>query len=130
VTNASGEAPVMAFADRDMINLVIRNLLSNAVKFCSPGDHIRLKAEQTRDQALFSIADTGPGITAKDRERLFRLDHTVSAGSQGEHGTHLGLILCQDMATRNKGKLWLETEEGRGTTFWMELPSDDRVNGG
>ena len=130
VTNASGESPVMTFADRDMINLVIRNLLSNAVKFCSPGDHIRLKAEQTRDQALFSIADTGPGISVKDRERLFRLDHTVSAGSQGEHGTHLGLILCQDMATRNKGKLWLETEEGRGTTFWMELPSDDRVNGG
>lgn len=122
VTNDSGEAPAMAFADRDMINLVIRNLLSNAVKFCRPGDEIRLKAEQNGDKALFSIADTGPGISAKDRERLFKLDHTVSTGSHGEHGTHLGLILCQDMVTRNKGRLWLETEEGKGTTFWMELP--------
>ena len=124
VANGSEKAPVMAFADRDMINLVIRNLLSNAVKFCSPGDHIRLKAEQTGAKALFSIADTGPGISAKDRERLFQLDHTVSTGSHGEHGTHLGLILCQDMVVRNKGKLWLETEEGKGTTFRVELPAE------
>jgi signal transduction histidine kinase len=125
VTHDSAETPVMAFADRDMINLVIRNLLSNAIKFCSPGDQIRLKAEQTGDKALFSIADTGPGISAKDRERLFHLDYTVSTGSQGEHGTHLGLILCQDMATRNNGKLWLETEEGKGATFWMQLPAKE-----
>lgn len=123
VTNDSGEAAVTGFADRDMINLVIRNLLSNAIKFCRPGDEIRLKAEQTGDKVLFSIADSGPGINAKDRERLFHLDHTVSTGSQGERGTHLGLILCQDMVTRNDGRLWLETEEGKGTTFWMELPS-------
>ena len=125
VANDSGNAPVTAFADRDMINLVIRNLLSNAIKFCRTGDKIRLKAEQTADKALFSIADSGPGISAKDRERLFQLDHTVSAGTHGEQGTHLGLILCQDMVTRNKGRLWLETEEGKGTTFRVELPSKD-----
>lgn len=127
VTNDSGEAPVMVLADKDMINLVIRNLLSNAIKFCSRGDKIRLKAEQTGHKALFSISDNGPGISNADRERLFRLDHSVSTGSQGEHGTHLGLILCQDMIIRNNGKLWLETEERKGTTFWVELPSE-RIN--
>lgn len=124
VIHECGEQPVMVFADRDMINLVIRNLLSNAIKFCRPGDRIALKAEQAGSKALFSIADTGPGISASDRERLFQLDHTVSTGSHGEHGTHLGLILCQDMATRNHGRLWLETEEGKGATFWMELPAE------
>jgi signal transduction histidine kinase/Tfp pilus assembly protein PilF len=114
--------PVMVHADRNMINLVIRNLLSNSIKFCAPGDEITLSAELKDGKALIAIRDTGPGISETDRDKLFNLEHTLSTGTQGEKGNHLGLILCRDMVVQNNGHIWFETQYGEGTTFWVELP--------
>jgi signal transduction histidine kinase/uncharacterized protein HemY len=113
---------VMVHADQNMIRLVIRNLLSNSVKFCDRGDEITLSAIAKDGKALISVHDTGPGISNADREKLFSLEHIVSTGTQGEKGNHLGLILCRDMAVQNNGNIWLETQSGQGTTFWIELP--------
>jgi signal transduction histidine kinase len=115
--------PVYINADKDMINLVIRNLLSNSVKFCNAGDEISFKAELKDERVILSISDTGPGISEADRDKLFNLEHTISTGSQGEKGNHLGLILCRDMVMQNKGIIWLDPELGRGTTFWLDLPA-------
>jgi len=121
VTNVSNGA-VIVHADQNMIDLVIRNLLSNSVKFCKAGDEIGLSANINGGVALIGIHDTGPGFSETDKQKLFSLEHIVSTGAQGEKGNHLGLILCRDMVVQNNGNIWLESKEGDGTTFWIELP--------
>ncbi|MES2276149.1 MAG: ATP-binding protein, partial [Bacteroidota bacterium] len=98
------------------------NLLSNSVKFCNPGDEITINAQIKDNMALISVHDNGPGISDADRQKLFSLEHVVSTGTQGEKGNHLGLILCRDMVLQNNGNIWLDTQQGNGTTFWIELP--------
>lgn len=122
ITNMAN-GPVWVNADRDMVDLVIRNLLSNSAKFCNPGDQITLDARREGDRAVISIADTGPGISESDREKLFNLEHSLSSGTQGEKGNRLGLVLCKDMLLQNKGDIWYESEAGKGTTFWFDLPA-------
>ena len=121
VTNLTG-TNIVAFADKDMIDLVVRNLLSNSIKFCNTGDEIIFKAEAKDNRMVISIRDTGPGISKEESEKIFSLEHTLSTGTQGEKGNHLGLILCRDMVMQNKGTIWFETEVGEGTTFWFDLP--------
>jgi len=121
VSNVSNGA-VIVHADQNMIDLVIRNLLSNSVKFCKAGDEIGLSANINGSVALIGIHDTGPGFSEADKKKLFSLEHIVSTGAQGEKGNHLGLILCRDMVVQNNGNIWLESKEGVGTTFWIELP--------
>ncbi|WP_295769492.1 tetratricopeptide repeat-containing sensor histidine kinase [uncultured Mucilaginibacter sp.] len=114
--------PVNLFADRNMISLVIRNLLSNSVKFCNPGDSITFHAEIIDDRAVVSIKDTGRGMSDDDQDKVFNLDHTLTTGTQGEKGSHLGLILCRDMVMQNNGVIWFESILGVGTTFYIDLP--------
>jgi signal transduction histidine kinase len=123
VSNLANEQ-IMAYADPDMINLVIRNLLSNSIKFCNAGDEIIFNAQIKDHHAVISIHDNGPGISRQESEKLFSLEHTLSTGTHGEKGNHLGLILCKDMVTQNKGKIWFETTQGEGTTFWFDLPGE------
>ncbi|MGZ3756384.1 MAG: tetratricopeptide repeat protein [Mucilaginibacter sp.] len=111
------------YADRNMIGLVIRNLFSNSIKFCNPGDEIIFETASNNGKTIITVSDTGPGINESDRDKLFDIEHTVTTGTQGEKGSHLGLILCRDMVIQNQGKIWFETETGKGTTFWVELPS-------
>ena len=119
---------VNVFADPNMISVVIRNLLSNSVKFCQSGDKITVDATLDEDKVLLSVADTGMGISEKDKDKLFTLEHTSTLGTSGEKGYHIGLILCKDMIDQNHGKIWVETEVGKGTTFWMELPNSQKTN--
>jgi len=122
VSNLSHQ-PVLVNADRNMINLVVRNLLSNSIKFCNPGDEITFDVQASAEIVTISIADTGPGISEADSEKLFSLEHTVSTGSHGERGNRLGLVLVKDMLEQNNGSIRFETEPGKGTTFWVELPA-------
>jgi len=118
---------IQAFADPNMIHVVVRNLISNCIKFCKSGDRIILEAKQTEDTVILSIRDTGPGITEANLENIFSLEYTVSKGSSGEKGHHIGLILCKDMVEQNNGKISVESKLGEGTTFWIELPSKDLI---
>jgi len=120
--------PLMVYADRNMITLVIRNLLSNSIKFCRPGDEITFSVKREANQVLIAIHDTGPGISEADSENLFNLEHTISAGTQNEKGNHLGLILCRDMVIQNNGNIQFESKPGEGTTFWVELPVEEFVS--
>ncbi len=117
---------VQVFADPNMISVVIRNLLSNSVKFCKSGDFITINAILKGDKVLISVSDTGMGISEKDKDKLFTLEHTSTIGTSGEKGYHIGLILCKEMVDQNHGTIWVETEIGKGTTFWIELPNSDK----
>jgi signal transduction histidine kinase len=125
IENLASEADT-AYADPNMADVVIRNLLSNCVKFCNPGDSIVLELIKKEEKVLLSIRDTGPGISQKDLDKLFSLEHTTSTGTSGEKGHHLGLILCKDMIEQNNGKIWVESTVGVGTVFWIEFPASEK----
>lgn len=114
-------APV--FADKEMIGTILRNLISNAIKYTHPGGTIVVSTEQKPDECLVSVRDNGIGIKKDDIEKLFRIDvsHTTK-GTKNEAGTGLALILCKEFIDKHGGKIWAESEEGKGSTFCFTIP--------
>jgi PAS domain S-box-containing protein len=111
------------FADKKMIETVLRNLISNAIKFTFPGGNITISVEEKLNELLVSISDTGVGISKANCEKLFRIDQTYStSGTNKEKGTGLGLILCLEFVEKHGGKIWVESEEGKGSTFHFTIP--------
>jgi len=111
-----------AFADLNMIRSVLRNLLTNAIKFTQPEGTININAYRVDNKIMISVADTGVGIPKINRERLFTLTTVTTQGTRHEKGTGLGLLLCKEFVEKNGGRIWFETEEGKGTTFYFSLP--------
>jgi signal transduction histidine kinase/tetratricopeptide (TPR) repeat protein len=111
------------FTDSNSIHAVIRNLLSNAVKFTPEGGAIQVHTEEEDKNTIISIKDTGIGMNKKMIDDLFKLDiQTNRTGTNNEPSTGLGLIICKEFVEKNRGKIWLESEEGKGTTFYVSLP--------
>ena len=114
---------VTAFADKEMVKLVLRNLISNAIKFCIPGDSIRISANtEENDYIVVSVRDTGVGIAPDNLKRLFNSNFT-SKGTSNEKGSGLGLQLCKDFIELNGGKIWVESEPGKGSNFLFTVPA-------
>lgn len=109
-------------ADRNMINAVVRNLISNAIKFTSNGT-ITIELERTPESIIFSCIDTGIGIKPQDIGNLFNVgSNFTTIGTANERGTGLGLILANEFITLHCGKIWVESELGKGSVFKFELP--------
>jgi len=114
---------IFAFADLNMVNTIVRNLLSNAIKFTGNEGHIRISAEEVNGEILIAVSDNGMGIKKEDLGKLFRIDsHHTTIGTGQEKGTGLGLALCKDFAEKNGGRIWVESEDEKGTTFFFTLP--------
>jgi len=111
-----------AFADREMIKLVLRNLISNGLKFTGEKGSVTISAEQHKKEVIISVADTGVGIDDARMGKLFKLDNYSTVGTANELGVGLGLLLCQDFVSKNKGRIWVESEESKGSTFSFTLP--------
>lgn len=110
-------------ADSDMVKTVIRNLLSNAIKFSNEGGNIDVSVREEDDFAVISIRDYGRGIKEEDQGKLLHSDtHFSTFGTKNEEGSGLGLLLCQDFAEKNGGKLWFVSEERMGSTFSFSIP--------
>nr|MDA3905733.1 PAS domain S-box protein [Bacteroidales bacterium] len=119
--NVPSNAPV--FADKKMISTVLRNLISNAIKFTHTGGKITISVEEKQHELLVSVSDTGVGISKEDSEKLFKIDETYSTpGTNKEKGTGLGLILCKEFVEKHGGKIWVESEVGKGSTFYFTIP--------
>jgi signal transduction histidine kinase len=113
-----------AKADRNMIATVVRNMVVNAIKFTCPGGQIVIRAEKKNTEVIIAIADTGIGIADTLRDRIFEADYNKSTvGTANESGTGLGLVLCKEYVERNDGRIWFESESGKGTTFFFTLPA-------
>jgi signal transduction histidine kinase len=112
------------FADPYMLQTVIRNLVSNAIKFTPKGGKVSLLAKVATDHSVeISIQDTGIGMSQTLIENLFRIDvQTNRKGTEGEPSTGLGLLLCKEFVEKHSGKVWVESEEGIGSTFYFTLP--------
>lgn len=111
------------YADVKMIDTVIRNLITNAVKFTDNNGKIKLYTEKSNDYVNFSVEDTGIGLDDIDLEKLFRIDvDTSTIGKSQQKGTGLGLILCKELIEKNKGKIFADSELGKGSIFTFEIP--------
>ena len=114
---------VIVFADKAMVSTIMRNLISNAIKFTNTSGKILISSEQKQDELIISVSDNGVGIKKEEIENLFRIDKSYSTlGTQKEKGTGLGLILCKEFMEKHGGKIWAESEEGKGSKFKFSMP--------
>ncbi|PWE00349.1 PAS domain-containing sensor histidine kinase [Marinilabilia rubra] len=111
------------WADKHMVESVLRNLISNSLKFSPPESVITISARGLENKALVSVADKGVGMKKEDLGKLFKIEQPHSTrGTKNETGTGLGLLLCKDFVKMHKGQIWAESEEGKGSTFFFTLP--------
>ena len=114
---------IFVYADKYMIDTIIRNFVSNSIKFTNSGGKIIVKGIINGDNAEVSVTDTGIGISLEDQKNLFRIDEQLRRdGTANEKGTGLGLILCKEFAEKNGGVVWVESEVGKGSRFSVTLP--------
>jgi len=119
----SGNAPHV-FADPHMVDAVIRNLVNNAIKFTPRGGAITITYDVTPTNFVrVDITDTGVGMTPEIATKIFTLsDNITTPGTDGEKGTGLGLLLCKELVERNGGRIEVDSEPNKGSTFRFTLP--------
>lgn len=111
------------YADPNMLKTIIRNLVSNAIKFTGPAGKVKVQAAQMDNFMEIVVSDTGVGILPEVQEKIFQLDSKfISKGTAEETGTGLGLILCREFVEKHGGKIWVESEVGKGSRFKFTLP--------
>ena len=114
--------------DKYRLEQVLINLLSNALKFTEDG-YIRCRAWMIDDEILISVKDTGGGISERDQERVFEKFRQIGTASKGKsRGTGLGLPICKEIVNRHGGRIWVESELGKGSTFSFTLPVTCALN--
>jgi signal transduction histidine kinase len=113
---------VVAFADRNMVNTVLRNLLGNAIKFTEDGE-ICISVVTKNHHHEITIADSGVGIPYSRLINIFEIDQVRSTGgTRGEKGSGLGLLICKEFIQRNGGEISVKSTVGKGTSFTFTLP--------
>jgi signal transduction histidine kinase len=119
---SSGQLPTV-IANHGMLVRLFQNLIGNALKFCKAERPIvRIQAERRGTDWVFSVADNGIGIDPQYKDRIFLIFQRLH--KQGEYpGTGIGLAVCKRIVERNGGRIWLESEPGKGTTFFFTLPA-------
>jgi len=123
VINYSATDNLNVFADADMIKTVLRNLVSNAIKFTNKGGVININAVENYGNVTISVSDNGIGIKPDNLAKLFDLSQVVTTtGTAEETGTGLGLLLCKEFVEKHQGKIWVESEVGKGSEFKFTLP--------
>ncbi len=114
---------LVGYADSNTINLVIRNLITNGIKFTNDGGEVSVSARDNGKEIEVSVTDNGIGMNAEAQARLFNeITPYSTRGTANEKGTGLGLILCKEFVEKNGGRIWVESTEGKGSTFSFTLP--------
>jgi signal transduction histidine kinase len=112
------------FADENMISVVLRNLVSNALKFSYSGSKIDLNLTRKDKFIEFEIRDEGTGIRKDELDQLFKIGSSVAkSGTENEQGTGIGLILSKEFIEKNGGRIFAESEFGKGSRFTFTLPA-------
>lgn len=111
------------FGDLNILSTIVRNLLSNAIKFTSREGKVEISIEKKENEWIISVSDTGIGMSTNTINKLFSLGEKNSRpGTAGEKGTGLGLILCKEFVEKHGGRIWVESEEDKGSCFKFTLP--------
>jgi signal transduction histidine kinase len=111
------------YIDRQMIREVYRNILTNAIKYSKTGAEVEISLIRDSQNIVSMVKDNGIGIPEKDKENIFNKFYRGSNALSAEtEGTGLGLHLTKSIVEASNGKIWYESKEGRGTTFWFTIP--------
>jgi PAS domain S-box-containing protein len=126
LTVMSADPGVIAWADRDKVIQVLMNLIGNALKFTPTGGKVTIAvAKNSAAWIQISVTDTGPGIPAEEVNKVFgRFYQIGQAGTQKTQGTGLGLAISKALVEMHGGKIWVESEAGKGSTFSFTLPAE------
>ena len=112
----------LVWADKERLRQVVLNLLINASKFTPEGGKITLKAKEKDTSLVMEIQDTGPGIPEEEQQRLFQPYHRQITDREHLSGLGLGLALCKYLVELHNGKIWVESQVGKGSTFGFSIP--------
>lgn len=113
--------------DKERLTQVLSNLMTNAVKFSNENGCVRVKASQSNNFINITVSDEGIGIAAEDRNKLFRPFSQIDTSSSRKYqGTGLGLALVKEIVQLHGGKVWFESEVGKGSTFGFSIPLSGR----
>ena len=111
--------------DPVLMRIIFQNLLSNAIKYTAEGGWITLAIEAQASRILIRVTDTGHGIPKEHQRHIFsRLYRASNAVKLDPHGSGLGLYIVKSIVDKTAGKIWFESREGRGTTFYITFPAD------
>jgi signal transduction histidine kinase len=110
------------YADKNMIKTIIRNLITNAIKFTPSKGMIIINIDEENEFIKVGIKDTGIGIKQEDMPKLFKIDTIITTKDSETKGSGLGLILCKELIEINKGEIFVESEAGKGSTFYFTIP--------
>lgn len=122
------DSDCVVYADKDMIQLVMRNLISNAAKFSKREGSIILSSRTENNYSVICCKDTGVGISEANQKKLFEQETFTTPGTENEQGTGLGLLLCKDFVEKNGGSIKVESELGKGSTFCIKIPNQPFVS--
>jgi two-component system, sensor histidine kinase and response regulator len=115
--------PVYIYADKDMVNLVLRNLVSNAIKFTPSNGQVCVEAHETHDSFVeVCVKDNGKGMTREVLQKINENNFYTTKGTANESGTGLGLMLCKEFLAKNGGRMHVESKPGKGSVFSFTLP--------
>lgn len=123
IQNFIDKENILVYADPNMVKTILRNLVSNAVKFTPHGGFIRIKYYADERMVIVAVEDTGVGIPQERLTEIFDSSKFVSTrGTDNEKGTGIGLDIVAEFVQKNKGKIWVESTPGKGSTFYFSLP--------
>lgn len=116
---------VEVYTDVDMLKTILRNLISNAIKYTHSNGEITISALQSQDDIEITVSDNGVGMSDEIRNKLFEIETNITTvGTANEKGSGLGLVLCKEFVEKLGGKIWGESEDGKGSDFKFTLPLD------
>lgn len=117
------EAPIIFHGDVTLLSQALRNLVDNAIKFTKMGGQVTLSAQTNQGNLIFAVKDTGIGIAPLDQRHIFEKFKTMSTDLGAEkRGSGLGLAIVKSIAERHQGRVWFETQLGKGSTFFLQIP--------
>ena len=124
ITIVSEGIDLFVWADMDYFQLAVRNLISNAIKYSYPDSEIIIRGSKKGNQVIIEIADKGIGLNEAMKQSILNsVTLNSTSGTAQEKGTGLGLKLCKEFIEKNNGKVWVESIEHEGSSFFISLPS-------